>query len=68
MKLNAVISEMTDEELRDSLAEQAEALSKLRMNHAVSVLENPLQIRDARRKVARLHTEQKKRQQAAQNK
>ena len=44
------------EDLKDKLAEFQKQLSDLKMNHAVSPLENPLQIKTARRTVARLLT------------
>ena len=67
MKENAVISEMTLEELRDAIAEQKEKVTRLRINHAVSQLENPMQIRMEKKKYARLNTEMRKREIAAQN-
>lgn len=65
MKLNAVISEMTNEELKDAIEEQVALNAKLKMNHAVSPEENPLQIRKVRRYVAKLKTEHRKREIAA---
>lgn len=56
-----IIGELTTEEVRDKMAEEAELLLKLKMNHAVSQLENPLQIRYNRRTIARLKTELSKR-------
>ena len=44
------------EDLKDKLQEQQKQLSDLKMNHAVSPLENPLQIKIARKTVARLLT------------
>ena len=67
MKVNAVISEMTDEELRDALEEKVAMVGKLRMQHTVSTLENPNELKTERRKVAKLKTEIRKRAIAAQN-
>lgn len=58
----SVIAEMTTEEIKDKLAEEAEMSSKLRINHTVSPLENPMQLRSRRKVVARLKTELKKRE------
>ena len=58
----SVIKEMTTEEIKDKLQDELELLSKLRLNHSVSPLENPLVIRGKRRDVARLTTELSKRQ------
>jgi large subunit ribosomal protein L29 len=50
------IEKLSLEDLQDKLAEFQKQLSDLKMNHAVSTLENPLQIKTARRTVARLLT------------
>lgn len=57
----SVIREMTDEELQERLEGETEALSKLRMNHTITPLENPMVLREKRRAVARIKTEIKKR-------
>ncbi len=57
----SVVREMTDEELRERLEGETEALAKLRMNHTITPLENPLVLREKRRAIARLQTEMKKR-------
>ena len=56
-----VIKEMTTEEIKDKIAEEQDVLSKIKVNHTVSQLENPLQIRLKRRALARLRTELNKR-------
>lgn len=58
----SVIKEMTTEEIKDKISEETDALVKLKMHHAVSQLENPLQLRFRRRDVARLKTELTKRE------
>ena len=50
------IEKLSLEDLQDKLAEFQKQLSDLKLNHAVSPLENPLQIKTARRTVARLLT------------
>jgi large subunit ribosomal protein L29 len=62
----SVIREMTTEEVEERLAEEQTALSNLRMQHAISPLENPLVIREKRKVVARLMTELTKRSKEAQ--
>jgi len=57
----SVVKEMTDEELRERLENETEALSKLRMNHTITPLENPMVLREKRTAIARLKTEIKKR-------
>jgi|TARA_B110000240_G_C13140104_1_gene300609 large subunit ribosomal protein L29 len=45
------------EDLKDKLVESMKQLSDLKLNHAVSPLENPMQIKNVRRTVARILTE-----------
>ena len=56
------IKNLSVDDLNENLAEHSELLAKLKMNHSVSPLENPMQIGTARRTVARLKTEIRKRQ------
>tara|TARA_A100001011_G_scaffold167821_1_gene176597 strand:+ start:335 stop:535 length:201 start_codon:yes stop_codon:yes gene_type:complete len=50
------IKNLSLEDLQDKLADYQKQLLDLKMNHAVSPLENPLQIKMARRTVSRLLT------------
>ena len=50
------INKLSREDLQDKLVEFQKQLEELKMTHAISPLENPLQIRAARRVVARLKT------------
>lgn len=59
----AEIKELSVEELQQKLAEVKKEYEDLKMAHAVTPLENPLQIRSTRRTVARLATELTKREQ-----
>lgn len=61
---NTVIRELSTEELVERLAEEKLRLTKMRLNHAVSPLENPMELRTARKLVARLMTERTKRSKA----
>ena len=45
------------EELKKTLAEEKDGLFKLKFAHAISPLENPMQIKEKRRLIARLETE-----------
>lgn len=53
---------MSVEELKEKLAELQQQYGTLKMAHAVTPLENPLQLRSARKTVARLATELTKRE------
>ena len=52
---------LTDDELNDKLGAFQKNLHDMKLTHAVSPLENPLQIRNLRRTIARLKTELLKR-------
>ncbi len=51
------IRELTTDELRLRLAEEKTQYAKLKMNHAISPIENPLKIRVTRKGIAMIHTE-----------
>jgi len=55
------LKELTTQELNEKLVEEKTNLAKLRLTHTVSQLENPLNIRYARKDVARLSTELRRR-------
>ena len=52
-----VIREMTTGEIIERLDEEKRQITKLKLNHAVSPLENPNKIRAYRKTIARLQTE-----------
>ena len=54
---NADIKNLSKEDLINQLAEAQANYSKLKLAHRISPLENPIQIRDLRRSIARLNTE-----------
>jgi large subunit ribosomal protein L29 len=56
MKIS-VIKEMTTSELLERLSEEAKQLTKLKINHAVTPLENPMRIGEYRKTIARIKTE-----------
>ena len=64
---NTVIRELSSEELEERLAEERLKLTKLKMNHAVSPIENPQELKHARRLIARLMTERANRSKVAAN-
>ena len=57
------VKELSVAELQEELGKSKKAYSDLKMAHAVSPLENPIQLRTVRRNVARLATELTKREQ-----
>jgi large subunit ribosomal protein L29 len=52
-----VLTDMPINELHDLLDTEREKLVKMKMSHVVSPLENPMQIKFARKTVARIMTE-----------
>lgn len=56
------IRELTIQELQERLENEETLLVRMKMNHAVSPLDNPNKIVETRRNVARLKTEMRARQ------
>ena len=56
------IKELTIQELLERLESEATLMVRMKMNHAVSPLDNPNKIVETRRNVARLKTEVRARQ------
>jgi large subunit ribosomal protein L29 len=50
------IKELTDKEIVERLQIEKESLVRLRLNHAVSPLDNPNKLRETKRNIARLET------------
>ncbi len=61
-----VIRELSTADIQERLVEERNHLTKLRLNHAISPLDNPRKIGENRRTIARLLTELKKRELAEQ--
>ncbi len=57
-----VIKELSTDDLVDRLEEELKQLTKLKLNHAVSPLENPNKIKAYRKTIARIKTELRKRE------
>jgi large subunit ribosomal protein L29 len=58
----AVIKELSMNDLRERLDEERKQLTRLRLNHAVSPLENPMKIQEYRKTIARILTELRRRE------
>lgn len=48
---------MSDEDIRMKISDDRENLQRMRFNHAISPLDNPMSLRSLRREIARLNTE-----------
>ena len=64
----SVVIEMSTEEIKERLGSETTMLTKLKMNHSVSPLENPLKIKYMRKTIARMLTELRKRELAESDK
>ncbi|NVO02429.1 MAG: 50S ribosomal protein L29 [Bacteroidetes bacterium] len=62
MKQQTVIKELSTIELRERLEAESKQLHKMKLNHAVSPLENPQKIKVYRKTIAKMETELRKRQ------
>jgi len=54
---NKEIRELSDKELKETLADKRVFFTRLKLNHKVSDIENPMLIRSTRREIARMKTE-----------
>lgn len=59
---NAEIREMTTAEINEQIAESKVMFTRMKLNHAVSPLDNPMKLKVARHEIARLKTELRRRQ------
>ena len=55
------INELTLRELEERIENENNFLTKMKLNHAISPLDNPLKVRGIRRNIARLQTELQRR-------
>ena len=51
------VKELSIDELNEKLVSIQKELSDLKMTHAISPIENPMQIKNLRRTIARINTE-----------
>ena len=51
------LNELTLQELQDKLQDERSTLTKLRFNHTVSPIENPMQLRAKRKELARIQSQ-----------
>ncbi|HOH55592.1 MAG TPA: 50S ribosomal protein L29 [Paludibacteraceae bacterium] len=56
------IRELSTKELLERLETEKENLVRLKLNHSISPLDNPMQIKTVRRNVARIATELRQRE------
>ena len=56
MMKTSEIKELTSKEIVERLQVEKENLVRLKLNHAVSPLDNPIKIKDSKKNIARLNT------------
>lgn len=56
-----VVKELSTADIKDRLDEERKLLVRMKLNHAVSPLENPNQIKEKRKTIARMETELRRR-------
>jgi large subunit ribosomal protein L29 len=56
------IRELSNQELLERIDNEKTNLVRMKLNHAISPLENPQKIKESRKTIARLMTEQRKRE------
>ncbi|HRW62038.1 MAG TPA: 50S ribosomal protein L29 [Bacteroidales bacterium] len=59
---NSEIRELTTKEIEERIDTESTHLTRLKLNHAVSPLDNPLKLNQIRKDIARLKTELRKRE------
>lgn len=62
------IKELSNQELLERIDNEKTALTRMKLNHAISPLENPQKIKESRKIIARLMTEKRKREMNEKNK
>jgi large subunit ribosomal protein L29 len=62
------IKELSTKDLIERIESEKELLVRIRLNHAVSPLDNPMKIRFSKRNIARMKTELVKRQSSENSK
>jgi large subunit ribosomal protein L29 len=56
------IRELSNQELLERIDNEKTALVRMKLNHAISPLDNPQKIKESRKSIARLMTEKRKRE------
>ena len=59
---NSEIKELTTKEIAERIDTESDKLTRMKLNHAISPLENPIILVGIRKDIARLQTEKRKRE------
>ncbi|HEU4552623.1 MAG TPA: 50S ribosomal protein L29 [Chitinophaga sp.] len=61
-KVKLDLKSLSEQDLKDKIAEEQLRLKKITFSHAITPIENPMSIRSLRREIARMKTELHKRE------
>ncbi len=61
---NTDFTSMKEEDLMNNIKDAQTRLKRMQFSHAITPIENPMQIRILKKDIARMHTENTKRKQA----
>ena len=64
---NSEIRELTDKEIVEKIISEKDNYTRMKINHKISDLENPHELSNIKKVIARLKTEQKQRENKSQN-
>lgn len=53
----AEIKELTTKEIQERIDAEKDTLARMKLNHTISAMDNPMKIRHARRNIAKMLTE-----------
>lgn len=56
------IKELSEKEIQERMDVEKDHLNRLKLNHSISPLDNPMQIKEVRRTIARFATELRQRE------
>jgi large subunit ribosomal protein L29 len=62
MKNREVVKELTTKEIQERMVAEKEHLVRLKLNHSISPLDNPMTIKETRKAIARFATELRQRE------
>jgi large subunit ribosomal protein L29 len=62
MKSKVDLKEYNTKDLKENLQSRKRDYVKMRLDHAVSPLENPMRLKNGRKEIARIHTELRQRE------
>jgi large subunit ribosomal protein L29 len=59
---NSEITQLTNKELEERINDERNMMTRVKLNHTISPLDNPMKIKESRKVLARLLTEKRRRE------